>query len=338
MKKSLLVLTILALAGWAYAFPGSPIDGGGGSGTTNASDLSSGTLPAARIGDNSVTKAKLYTTGGTASATTYFRGDNTWATPAGSGTVTGPATATEDNVACWGADNVTLKDCGAPLSTYAPLVSPSFTTPTLGAASATTLDTGQGANELYDMNQNVQTTDNVTFNSVTAGEFISNAADNTRGVTVPNTADPTTTNLAAGKCWVTDNTWKCRTNDNTVTAIMGAMTKSYGFGIDNVAASDDVFIWMDLPRAITITKVTCFASVDNVVGSLTECTAADVTSCTAVDSTDFTIGGATLQTTATSFTTGFENAGIAAGAHLKWLTTSAPATSNKLSCTIQYRE
>jgi len=36
-----------------------------------------------------------------------------------------------------------------------------------GAITGTTLDTGQGANELYDMNQNVQTTDDVTFNSVT---------------------------------------------------------------------------------------------------------------------------------------------------------------------------
>ena len=184
----------------------------------------------------------------------------------------------------------------------------------------------------------LSSTDNVTFNTVTASEFVSSATDNTRGVTVPNTADPTGADLAAGKMWVTDNSVKVRSNDNTVTFIAGSMTKPYSFGIDNVADSDDVFIWMDLPRAITITKVTCFASVDNVVGSLTECTAADVTSCTAVDSTDFTIGGATLQTTATSFTTGFENAGIAAGAHLKWLTTSAPATSNKLSCTIQYRE
>ena len=181
-------------------------------------------------------------------------------------------------------------------------------------------------------------TANPSVTSMTAGEFISSAADNTRGVTVPNTADPTGANLAAGKMWVTDNSVKVRSNDNTVTFIAGSMTKPYSFGIDNVADSDDVFIWMDLPRAITITKITCFASVDNVVGSLTECTAADVTSCTAVDSTDFTIGGATLQTTATSFDSGFENAGIAAGAHLKWLTTSAPATSNKLSCTIQYRE
>jgi len=39
---------------------------------------------------------------------------------------------------------------------------------TWGALTATTLDTGQGANELYDMDQNVQTTDDVSFNSVNA--------------------------------------------------------------------------------------------------------------------------------------------------------------------------
>ena len=45
--------------------------------------------------------------------------------------------------------------------------SPTLVTPTLGAASATTLDTGQGANELYDMDQNVLTTSGVTFDSLT---------------------------------------------------------------------------------------------------------------------------------------------------------------------------
>jgi hypothetical protein len=36
-----------------------------------------------------------------------------------------------------------------------------------GALTGTTLNTGQGANELYDMNQNVQTTDNVSFGIAT---------------------------------------------------------------------------------------------------------------------------------------------------------------------------
>jgi len=134
-------------------------------------------------------------------------GNLTCGTPAGGGTVTGPATATQDNVVTWGADNTTIKDGGVALSAlarlagptftgvpaadtaaadtdttqlattafviaqgYAKLVSPSFTTPTLGAASATTLNTGQGAYELYAMDQNVRTPDNVVFNTVTATE------------------------------------------------------------------------------------------------------------------------------------------------------------------------
>lgn len=39
-----------------------------------------------------------------------------------------------------------------------------------GALTAATLDTGQGANELYDMNQNVQTSDGVTFATVDTGQ------------------------------------------------------------------------------------------------------------------------------------------------------------------------
>lgn len=45
--------------------------------------------------------------------------------------------------------------------------SPTFITPALGVATATTIDTGQGANELYDMNQNVLTTSTITFNDIT---------------------------------------------------------------------------------------------------------------------------------------------------------------------------
>jgi hypothetical protein len=44
----------------------------------------------------------------------------------------------------------------------------------VGALSCASLDTGQGANELYDMNQNVKTDSDVTFNNVyaTAGQVI----------------------------------------------------------------------------------------------------------------------------------------------------------------------
>ena len=45
--------------------------------------------------------------------------------------------------------------------------SPTFITPTLGVAAATTLNTGPGAYELYAMDQDVESDDDVIFNSVT---------------------------------------------------------------------------------------------------------------------------------------------------------------------------
>jgi len=47
---------------------------------------------------------------------------------------------------------------------------------------ATTLDTGQGANELYDMDQNVLTTSDVQFNSVDSQEYFLNTVDITDSV------------------------------------------------------------------------------------------------------------------------------------------------------------
>jgi hypothetical protein len=61
---------------------------GNGSALTNlnASNLGSGTVPTARLGS------------GTASSSTFLRGDNTWQTVSGSGDVTGPAGATAGSV------------------------------------------------------------------------------------------------------------------------------------------------------------------------------------------------------------------------------------------------
>jgi hypothetical protein len=44
---------------------------------------------------------------------------------------------------------------------------------TAGAATFTTVDTGQGANELFDMNQNVLTTSDVEFNNISSSANIS---------------------------------------------------------------------------------------------------------------------------------------------------------------------
>lgn len=50
---------------------------------------------------------------------------------------------------------------------FAFTISPTFTTPNLGTATASTLNTGHGNNELYHMNQDVLTNSDVTFSTIT---------------------------------------------------------------------------------------------------------------------------------------------------------------------------
>ena len=58
------------------------------------------TVGSTQIDDSSVTIAKLSATG-TASATTYLRGDGAWATPSGSGDVSGVGSSTDNAIARW---------------------------------------------------------------------------------------------------------------------------------------------------------------------------------------------------------------------------------------------
>lgn len=110
-------------------------------------------------------------------------------------------------------------------------VSPTLITPILGVAVATTLDTGQGANELFDMDQNVLTTSNVQFAILTltgAAVFPDgvrqtfNPNATTPGFSVGSIAgDPSTP--SNGDCWYdsTANEFTCRINGANV-ALGGA--------------------------------------------------------------------------------------------------------------------
>jgi hypothetical protein len=111
--------------------------------------------------------------------------------------------------------------------------------------------------------------------------------------------------------------------------------QAFGFGWDNAATTDNNVVFADVPAAMTITKVLCIASADNVVGFLSECTPSDHGSCTRVDDSNWTFTNAA---TPVSYNSGFENPTIAAGASLKWFTVSAGTANNKFSCTVQYNE
>jgi len=62
----------------------------------DASQLITGTLPAARIATKSIPVADIYTTSGAADATTYLRGDGVWATPTGGSGSTLPTAVSGD--------------------------------------------------------------------------------------------------------------------------------------------------------------------------------------------------------------------------------------------------
>ena len=173
--------------------------------------------------------------------------------------------------------------------------------------------------------------DNVTFSYITGDAFVSSAVDNAHRVNVGNTG--TLTSPADGDCYYnkTTETWRCY--DGTNDSIMAAQTKTFSFGIDNVVVATDNILLTRVPRAWTLTRADCYASVDNVVGSLMECATDNVTSCTVLDT--WTVTNAVSPFTDSSMTDG----AVASGAWLRWSTTSVGTTnSNKLSCTIQYRE
>jgi hypothetical protein len=258
-------------------------------------------------------------------------GSITGVTGVGTGTVTGPATATEDYVVTWGADNTTIKDGGVALSALATLASPTFT----GTATISKVVIAGTLGGTIDNTVIGGTTAAAgTFTTVTGDEFVSSAADGTHKINGANsgassnltTAGDMAYNLTTGALTIYDNTIA----DNV---ILVRAVKTFSFVIDNVVTATDNILLMKVPIARTITQADCYASTDNVVGSLMECAADDVTSCTVLDS--WTVTNAVTGFADSSMTDG----AVAAGAWLRWSTTSVGTTnSNKLSCTIRYRE
>ena len=234
------------------------------SGAWNGTDV-----PVTAGGTGASTAADALTNLGAAPlASPTFTGTVTIPTPFTLGAVS--VTPTGDELNFVGGVTSAIQD---QLDAKAPLISPSLTTPSLGAATADTLDTGQGTNKLYAMDQNVQTTDNVTFNTVSANEYISTCspADNDCYVESVNVGDLAADQQAAGRLWFdnTANGVKVVANDNasTLDVWTSGSTSSLNFAttgtlggaiaiLDNVASPSAAQMYGSLNivnAAITVT-------------------------------------------------------------------------------------
>jgi len=184
-----------------------------------------------------------------------------------------------------------------------------------------------------------QALDNGTFTGEVQGtQFVSSGADNTFGLNVMNTADPTGGYLAAGTMWFdgTRNVIKQRKSDNTVTyEVLSASVAKFSkcFTIDNAIATSDYPV-EKFPQAITITNVKVYQiGATNVIGGLEECTGTNGV-CTASTDVDADITG--TNGAEVSDDGSLSNPGIAAGNWIKWHTTSVSGTNTSLSVCFFY--
>ncbi len=107
-----------------------------------------------------------------------------------------------------------------------------------------------------------------SFTTVTGSEFISTAADNTRGVTIPNTADPTGANLAPGKGWWnnTSNMLKWSGSDNVVREVFtSGATHTLSFATTGTLTGGI----MILDNVVSPTAAQCYGSWNTIAGAQT---------------------------------------------------------------------
>jgi len=107
---------------------------------------------------------------------------------------------------------------------------------TFGAITGTTLDTGQGANELYDMNQNVKTDSAVTFTTVDTGQGANELYDMDQNVKTDSAVTFATVNTGQGANELYDMNQNVLTTSGVthdkLTATTGVL-----FGTDTAAAN-----------------------------------------------------------------------------------------------------
>ena len=267
---------------------------------------------------------------GTPSSTTYLRGDNTWATPGGGGTVTSVAinnasgltgTTPITGSGTIGADTTILStkaNVTAKLIGYAPLVSPSFTTPSLGVATATSI------------NGNTLTTGSSTYTGTAAATYTFPTA--TKTIAANDGSNWTIASQAIGDlAYATSTTAYGRLADVAV----GSYLRSGGVG------TAPLWSTLILPNAAT-TGDLMYASATNTITSLADVAVGKAlisggvgvapswgtvpTAAGGTNLTTFTSGGAVYASSTSVLTTG--TLPIASGGTAVTAVTTAPTATS----------
>jgi len=165
---------------------------------------------------------------------------------------------------------------------YAPLVSPSFTTPSLGAASATSVNkvaiTAPATNATLTIadGKTLTATNTVNLNTMTDGKWCKYSSS---GTALDCNVDPvvdTNTTYTAGRSLTLDGT--------TINADAELYTDSISFVLES-PTDDDAFILFKAPHAITITDIDCIVgAATSAVIDIQECDSAGA-NCATVDAT-----------------------------------------------------
>ncbi len=202
------------------------------------------------------------------------------------------------------------------------------TTTLSGLLTAGTINTGQGATEVYLMNQALQTTDSPTFTGLTV----------TYATTTGTLVIPTSASLSlvqSGQFGYDTTTGQLRIHDGTADRVLATDEKVFSFTIENPVDGDQIPNLFKAPYGMTITQVDCVLDPSDTTGIQIDISIFEADANGDSTSTIFSIPFTVSNTN--SATTTFSNATIDANDWVGAFFDNASGTASWIGCTSRFR-